>query len=250
MDDTEMRKWNASRRELFDVELPAEVQARIDARIALLEYDRAMKALAVYRAEKPYKGFYLARFNYHYQLLPSTETDRAEGPAARPQQSNDYDAEASERRQYAMIPQAFIADCRQWFDGWGWPEGSRGWMLLCIDAFAGKAVEQYRCHPPFGSSEYDRAERIKAAAEAYDRQRLEAIICRMQARLRELGDDCADITGFTGLGRATGTGRPGDAARQKMRRALANGMAASVLLGHAEPRPADAEPVHPLDRCV
>lgn len=250
MDDTEMRKWNASRRELFDVELPAEVQARIDARIALLDYERAMKALAVYRAERPYKGFFIARFNWHYQTVPAASTDRAEGPAARPTQSNEIDSERHERAAYAQLPPKFIEDCREWFRDWGWAEGSRGWVILCLDAFAGKPVEQYKVNPLFGSAAYDKAERIRKAAEAYDRQRLEAIICRMYARLKELGDDCADITGFSGLGRATGAGCPGDAARQKMRRALANGMAAAVIVGAAKPRSPDAEPVHPLDRCV
>lgn len=248
MDDNEMRKFNASRRELFDVELPDEVQARIDARLAQLDYERAMKALAVYRAEKPYKGFYLARFNWHYNAVPAASTDRADRPAARPKELKDYDAERAERADYARIPAAFIADCRKWFDGWGWREGTRGWMLLCIDAHAGREVEQYRCHAPIGSAGWDRERRIKAAAEAYDRQRLEAIICRMQARLNELGDDCASITGFTGLGRIASVGRPGDAARQKMRRGLANGMAVAVIIGSAKPRDADADPVDPLDR--
>jgi hypothetical protein len=249
MDETQMRKWNASRRELFDVTLPEEVEAKIQRQLPALDYDRAMHALAVYRAEKPYKGFYLARFSWHYNTVPAASTDRAEGPAARPRQSNDYDAQASERREYAAIPASFIADCRQWFDGWGWPEGSRAWMLLCIDAFNGKPVDQYRCNAAFGSKEYDRAERIKQAAEAYDRQRLEALVCRMQARLNELGDDCATLTGFTGVGRNSGPGSPGHAARQKMRRGIQAGMAASVIIGVAKPV-ADGTERHKLDRCV
>lgn len=253
MDDNEMRKWNASRRELFDVELPAEVQARIDARIAQLDYERAMKALAVYRAEKPYKGFYVARFNYHYQIVASAETDRAASrPAALPQQLNDYDAERAERIEYARIPDTFIADCRRWFEGWGWPEGSRGWMILCIDAYAGREVDQYRCHPPVGSGQWERERRIKAYADQMDRNRLLGQVTRLQSLCREAGVDDERITetGFSGLERGTGAQRPGDAARARMRSSLAHGMAAAVAVGAARKRPDDADPVHPLDRCV
>ena len=225
MDDNEMRKFNASRRELFDVELPGEVQARIDARLAQLDYERAMKALAVYRAEKPYKGFYIARFNWHYNAVPAASTDRADGPAARPKELNDYDAERAERADYARIPAAFIADCRKWFEGWGWREGSRGWMLLCIDAHAGREVEHYRCFAPIGSAGWDRERRIKQYAEADDRARLLAHITRLQSLCIQLGGDADAVTGtrFKGLGPDTGPGRPGDAARRRQRDRLAHG---------------------------
>ena len=237
MDDTQMRKWNAARRELFDVDLPEKVETAIQRQIAVLDYERAMTALSVYRDERPYRGFYIARFNHHYERLPATPAASGTDPAAARRAAppeNDYgiDDERTEQVRYRELPDDFVANCRVWFEGWGWPENSRGWRILCLDAYAGRPVDQYQCVPPMGSAAYDRERRISEYAAQMDRALLLAQLTRLQDACEKAGIDVETVLGrrFLGVGGAAGGNRVGDAARAKFRHNLHNGCKAYEII--------------------
>lgn len=227
MDTVEMRKWNAARRDLFDVELPENVERAIEKQVAHLDYERAMEALETYRAERPYRGFYIARFNYHYNRLPERSAASGTDPAAArraapPENTYNLDDERTERVRYRDLPDEFVANCRTWFEGWGWPENSRGWRLLCLDAYAGKPVDQYRCHPRIGSAGWERERRIQEYAAQLNHQRMLADLTRLQEACTNAGIDVETILGrrFEGVGQTPSGNRPGDAARKKYLQSL------------------------------
>lgn len=195
MDAEQMKTWHEKRESLFAVKLPHSAISHINAQLPLLDHERAMAALVVYRAEKPYKGFYMARFNWHYQRTPSARTDRAASrAAAEPADAftmeDALDSERREREAYDALPFDFLEQCREQFAGWGWPEGTRGWRILCLDAYVGRPVEQYRQRANIFSKEYEREERIQAQEKWRAERGYLDLIAALRAEVVRLGGRC------------------------------------------------------------
>lgn len=193
MDTAEMNRWHDRREALFPTKLPHSAISVINQQLPALEAERADRALVSYSKQKPYKGFYMLKYMVHYERAgdgrkPFSGTDGAQRAAAPATNMDEaHHAERREREAYGHLPPDFIAACRKKFADWGWPEGSRAWMLLCLEHYVGRDVEQYRVHPWFGSKEYDAAERRKAAAAAYQANQAQTLVERLRAEIVRLG---------------------------------------------------------------
>jgi hypothetical protein len=187
MDGTQFQLWQQRREQLFPVALPKAVQDEIRERVSRMDFDHAIHSLNMYREERPYRGFYIARFAFIYQTTRQTQDrDRRQEPPALPASDIHQQAE-HDRRAYQQLPETFLDDCRRRFAEWGWPEGSRQWQILCLDARAGIDVERYRCAPAFGTPSYDRAHRIAANAAARTRTDDLRTIEALRAQVLALG---------------------------------------------------------------
>ena len=105
MTDSQIDQIRIERKRLFGVALRAEVEANIDAQMKPLDYERAMKALAIYRKQLPYRGFYTPAFNEVYNRQAVGVTAFAEATAA--PLSNDATSDKQrERRDFERVPLA------------------------------------------------------------------------------------------------------------------------------------------------
>jgi hypothetical protein len=153
MTDAEMRTWHDPRESLFPTRLPYSAIANINAQLPKLEFQRASNALTTYSQEKPYRGFYMTRFNVHYERQPSAGNAAPERRAPPP--GNDGNPEAdqrAERELYAALPEAFATECKARYGDWGWGTASRAFRILCIDAYHRADVERYRVHGVLGGN--------------------------------------------------------------------------------------------------
>jgi len=190
MDQTEMQTWHRERERLFPVKLPAHTIKAINRRLETMDFERAMCALSTYRHEKPYKGFWIDKYTVVYDATPSAATDRAAPrPAAPPANAYcDWEGEQrAEREQYEALPTDFVAECRGWFADWGWPEGTRGWMLLCIDTFHGRPVDQYQQKPNIFSKQYELEESIRAQVEFRKERGYIDLVAALRMEIKRLG---------------------------------------------------------------
>ena len=98
MNTTEYATWSARRAELFAVALDARTVASIARDIPTLDFARAMSALHIYRAAKPYKGFWLEKYQacYRTSTADTTETDSSLRAAAA-QREEDEQATRDQR---------------------------------------------------------------------------------------------------------------------------------------------------------
>lgn len=194
MDEHDMNRWHDRREALFPTKLPHSAISVINRQLPALDAERADRALVSYSKAKPYKGFYMLKYMVHYERVGDGETPfsgtdgarRAAAPATNIQDDGHH-AERREREAYGHLPQEFIAACRVRFADWNWPEGSRGWCMLCLEHYVGRDVEQYRIHPYFGSKQYDREQRRKAAEAAYAAGRAQTLVERLRAEIVRLG---------------------------------------------------------------
>ena len=188
MDAEQIEQWNRRRETLFaGLRIPDHITAEITAKAAKLDYPRALAALTAYRDERPYKGFYWDRYLKHYG---STATDgalvRATAPRNEPMVPNGESVE-SLRHRYSLLPEDFLGNCRTWFDGWGYAEGTAMWFILCLDCYEGKPVDQYQQHPWFGSRTWEREQHIKEQAEWRKEVGYLHLIGVLRSRLKALG---------------------------------------------------------------
>ena len=153
MTDGEMKTWHDQRESLFPTRIPYSAIASINQQLPKLEFQRASAALTAYSQEKPYRGFYMTRFNVHYERQPSAGKAAPERRAPPPGNDGDYEADQrAEREQYAALPGDFIAECEILFANWGGGTASRAYRILCIDAYAKRDVERYRVHGVLGGN--------------------------------------------------------------------------------------------------
>lgn len=199
MDETEMKTFHSRREDLFPTKLPYSAITAINAQLRSLEAERADRALVAYSKAKPYRGFYLLKFMVWYERAgdgerrpPFSGTDtalrRGAAPATNDGGDDSYDAERREREAYAALPPEYVLECETLLADWGWPIGSRGWRIMCLDRYIGRDIERYRIHPAFGSAEYDRDLERKRARAEYERLGLETAVARLRARLAQLGE--------------------------------------------------------------
>jgi len=153
MTDGEMKTWHDQRESLFPTRIPYSAIASINQQLPKLEFQRASAALTAYSQEKPYRGFYMTRFNVHYERQPSAGKAAPERRAPPPGNDGDYEADQrAEREQYAALPGDFIAECEILFANWGWGTASRAYRILCIDAYAKRDVTRYRIDGVLGGN--------------------------------------------------------------------------------------------------
>ena len=141
MTDEELCQWNDLRLRLFaGCKLPPNLLAAILHDARRLDFDRAMRALPIYRAAKPYKGFYVHDWIKHYdqtRALPESQgrTDGAAARAAAAREEEFIEVERqklAEARDYAAIPPAKRLQAREELAYLGWPtvDSSRAWRII------------------------------------------------------------------------------------------------------------------------
>jgi hypothetical protein len=148
MTDSQIDQIRIERKRLFGVALRAEVEANIDAQMKPLDFERAMKALAIYRKQLPFRGFYTPAFNETYNRTAVGVTASAEAPAA-PRGNDDPDGDKRrERIDFERVPLATrtALDAR-------YPDISalprRAYEMCIVLAAAGCSIEQYRTNDPY-----------------------------------------------------------------------------------------------------
>lgn len=193
MDERQMQTWHEKREALFAVNLPASALTVINKALPKLEHDIAIEALEVYAKRKPYKGFYMIKYLAIYERVAQDHPrggDRAPGSARPPAKTlpdfswrNDQQAE---REAYHRLPDPFLAECREKYAAYGWKVGSREWMILCLEAYAGNDVERYRVHTTT-LRDLDRGNDFKAKAEYMQRVGYLELIEKLRAEVHRLG---------------------------------------------------------------
>ena len=174
-----------AQRELAFGALPHGALRVVSEALAKLDFARATRAVAAYGQAKPYRGFWLAKFNEFYAREapePSTprpttrESERArmDRPLDAPTTANhDEDLHlartvaedmARDIRDYEALSHDVVLAAREKFGSWGWREGTRAWRTIVLDWVAGRPVDQYRIHAGIGSRERQREEKIAALA--------------------------------------------------------------------------------------
>jgi hypothetical protein len=110
MNTTEYATWSARRAELFAVSLDARTVSAIARDIPSLDFTRAMSALETYRDVRPYKGFWLERYQACYRTstadMHTSETDSSLRAAAA-QREEDEQATRDQREEidaYNALP--------------------------------------------------------------------------------------------------------------------------------------------------
>lgn len=197
MDEHAIRRWHARREDLFPTKLPYSAVTNINAQLPKLEEGRSMKALEKYAAQKPYKGFYMLKYMVWYERLgkdehrpPFSRTDSAPKGAAAAPTNDEGDFIVSERREreaYEALPLDYREACKARYADWGWPEASRAWRIICLDAYVGRPVEQYRIGTNIFTRDRDREADFKAKQEYMERTGYVALIAALRAQVRELG---------------------------------------------------------------
>lgn len=172
MTPDEISRFNTKRRHLMPVQLTVEIQARIDSHLTLFDAERADVALEIYAEEKPYRGFFLARFRAIYDSPETAAALRRRGAPAENAPRMEGETIASIREAYDMLEPDFLQHCRRSFHDYGWREGTIPWMILCVDHSRGRRVSHYKVHSPFGSDDHTRRmERLAQIKADYDAAR-------------------------------------------------------------------------------
>jgi len=189
MTDSQLDQIRIERKRLFGVALRADVEANIDAQMKPLDFERAMKALAIYRNQLPYRGFYTPAFNEVYNRQAVGVTASAEAPAA--PLSNASADKQRERRDFERVPLATRAaiDAR-------YPDISalprRAYEMCIVLAAAGCSIEQYRTNDPYVWQQAD----THAQLVANDQLRRERSHTALIARYREHHRTTGEKVGF------------------------------------------------------
>lgn len=192
MTNEEIARFHAKRVELFPVHLPQRVVDAITGQLAARHYERAIAALERYADEKPFRGFYLARFNHHYDLatpsLPRRESGRSTAPLPAAVNAGE-DWRDSERKAFEAVPADYVAQCRVWFRDWPWPENSRAWRILVVDSYAGRDIDRFRClaHPSKRAENLE--ERFRAIWVERERVGWHNLVARLRQEIVNLGGD-------------------------------------------------------------
>jgi hypothetical protein len=195
MTDEELREWNDYRLQLFaGCRIPPNTLAAILHDARRLDFDRAMRALPIYRAAKPYKGFYVHDWNSHYQqtsALPESQ-GRTDGAAARAAAAREEEVvevelqKLAEARAYAAIPPADRLKAREQLAYLGWPtvDNSRAWRIIVTMWHRGEDVSSLM-HPSKLCKSLPEAKDSRISREEMRRELL-AIIAGAKQRLAEI----------------------------------------------------------------
>lgn len=191
MSEAELHQFTIERKRLFGVALRAEVEANIAAQAKPLEFERAMKALAIYRNQLPYRGFYTPAFNEVYNRHAVAETTYAQASVA--PRGND-DPQGDKRREKADFERVSLAT-RAAIDA-RYPDIAalprRAYEMCIVLAAAGCSIEQYRTNDPY---RWPVAESISALVVT-DQLRRERVHTALIAQYREHHRTTGEKVGF------------------------------------------------------
>lgn len=195
MDEHQMRNWHSRREALFPTKLPYSAITAINQQLPALEAERAERALVKYSEAKPYKGFYMLKYMVHYERVGDGETPFSTpgnaprgAPPAEPNDDGGYiDAERREREAYQALPNDFRERCAREYAEWGWPLGSRGWMILCLDAFVGRDISGYQCGTNIFTRDREKEREREEAQSRQERQGLLLTIGELRNQVLALG---------------------------------------------------------------
>jgi hypothetical protein len=186
MTDHELHQFTIERKRLFGVALRADVELNIAAQAKPLDYERAMKALAIYRKQLPYRGFYTPAFNEVYNRQAVGVTAFAEATAA--PRGNDATADKqTERRDFERVPPATRAaiDAR-------YPDISalprRSYEMCIVLAAAGCSIEQYRTNDPYVWQQADTHAQLVANDQLRRERSHTALIAKYREHHRQTGE--------------------------------------------------------------
>lgn len=191
MTESEIKTFHDAREIAFaGIAIPHSAISAANAQLRHMELARALNALPVYRAERPYKGFYMTRFNLHYLRQPAAATDRAECAAAPTGNECLPDGWAIDNA-YARIPAQVLEQVSRQYAAVEWDRSGRCWKVFAIDAAAGKDVSAYVTRPMRPAIE---GAPTHAEATVSDHLRRErkyvARIQQLEALLTENGINC------------------------------------------------------------
>lgn len=185
MNDLQLDQIRIERKRLFGVALRADVEANIDAQMKPLDYERAMKALAIYRKQLPYRGFYTPAFNEAYNRQAVGVTASAEATAA--PLSNASADKQRERRDFERVPLATrtALDAR-------YPDISalprRAYEMCIVLAAAGCSIEQYRTNSPYVWQQADTHAQLVANDQLRRERSHTALIAKYREHHRARGE--------------------------------------------------------------
>jgi len=197
MDDAELKSWNDERVRLFaGARIPPHALAAILHDARRLDYETAMRALPIYRAAKPYRGFYAVDWARHYEQsrIPTAtgRTDRAlmGAPAARSDDEEREQADADKAREIRDY-NALDAKVRQeaadklGYLGWSPSADSRAWRMIVLMWHRGEDVTKF-FHPSRLCGNLPEAKRTTVSRDELIGE-LRAIITGARWRLEEMG---------------------------------------------------------------
>jgi hypothetical protein len=201
MSPAEIEQFNAKRRTVMPVQLTLEVQARIDAHLTLFEADQADVALEIYAKEKPYRGFFLARFRAIYDSPETAAALRRRGAPAENACRVEGETVESIQEAYGLLEPDFIAHCRKAFADYGWRDGSIPWMILCVDHSRGRRVSHLKVNAAYGTNEHKRRqERLAQIKQDWDLAR-QSEIERLRRCCEIMGEEIRELQGQLALER-------------------------------------------------
>jgi len=186
MTDSQIDQIRIERKRLFGVALRAEVEANIDAQMKPLDYERAMKALAIYRKQLPYRGFYTPAFNEVYNRTAVGVTASAEATAA-PLSNNATADKQRERRDFERVsPATRAAIDARYPDIAALPR--RAYEMCIVLAAAGCSIEQYRTNDPYVWLQADTHAQLVANDQLRRERSHTALIAKYREHHRKSGE--------------------------------------------------------------
>jgi len=194
MDEHAMKRWHEQREALFPTKLPYSALTVINAQLPRLEAERASRALVSYSKAKSYRGFYMLKYMVHYERVGDGETPFSTpgnapkgAPPAEETDDGWRDAERREREAYQALPDDFNEHCARAYADWGWPIGSRGWMILCLDAYVGRDISGYQCGTNIFTRDRDKEREREEAQSRQERKGLLLTIGELRNQVLALG---------------------------------------------------------------
>ena len=187
MTDSQIDQIRIERKRLFGVALRAEVEANIDAQMKPLDFERAMKALAIYRKQLPYRGFYTPAFNETYNRTAVGVTAFAEATAAPRGNDDPVGDKRRERIDFERVPLATrtALDLR-------YPDISalprRAYEMCIVLAAAGCSIEQYRTNDPYVWQQADTHAQLVANDQLRRERSHTALIAKYREHHRQTGE--------------------------------------------------------------
>lgn len=187
MNESQLDQIRIERKRLFGVSLRAEVEANIDAQMKPLDFERAMKALAIYRNQLPYRGFYTPAFNEVYNRQAVGVTASAEATAA--PRGND-DPQGDKRRERIdferVTPATRAAIDARYPDIAALPR--RAYEMCIVLAAAGCSIEQYRTNDPYVWQQADTHAQLVANDQLRRERSHTALIAKYREHHRKSGE--------------------------------------------------------------
>lgn len=199
MSDDELKLWNDERLRLFEgARIPPHALAAILHDTRNMDFARAMRALVIYRAAKPYRGFYAVDWARHYNMTAPADaggTGRAASRAPAPREEDHIERErvaadkAREIERYNALPASTREEARAALAHLGWEinDHSRAWRILVLRWSAGEDVSGCLHPSRLCSALPERRERAQASRDQIVSE-LRVMLESVRAQLIQYGE--------------------------------------------------------------